>query len=734
VKNTAGIRFNYNYMIKHLRSSISMFLMLLLVVIVVWKFQSNEYHYRGKTDNTLRRRFGGDPPFLNAILRTGVTAQDAMLYMNHYLVEWDFELSEYVPRLAESFDISPDGLDYTFNLREDVRWHDNEVFDADDVMYSFNTVMNPEVKAGYARANYLDSRIVDTLPEGDGQEKVEAAEYLAVYLEQLPVLKSAPVMDGSAEVQAQTLIESTTGSLRAAIYGDSLYLVGSRIPQHDTTIFVANHPGKMVRYGPSSQVAEWSGYLIADCGNQYPYPTGMYGKDGEIPSATFAMSEMLIEGLVPLHALLELGAASPLPATISLCLTWVDDVQLTRLDQYAVRFHFPRRNYQNLANAGQLRLVAEHYYNDGLDFMTHPKVDIPMGLGPYKFVRWDRGDLIEMERWEGYWGKKPPIKRVQFKLIPDSVVAFQVLCRGDLDVMQISVWTYTYKCDSSEFTEHFRKLDYYRPGYGFVSYNSNRSFFADKRCRQAMSHLIDVESAMEHLQLGINKAITGPHFWREGAYDHSLPIYEYSPEKAMELLDEAGWIDNDGDGIREKDLNGDGIISREPLDAAGNQREIFSFDVLWGGSGIAVQNNWIPLSLQRNCAKVGLKCGIRNIEGSVKLQWLKNGDFDCTSGSWVLELDHDPTPFFHSTQANDGFNFNRFNDPVADNLLETARRELDKEKRTEIFRQFHHRIWEQQPYTFTYSHNWRWALNHRIKNATTYDMGFDYLKWELEHD
>ncbi|MBE7558647.1 hypothetical protein HS125_06770 [bacterium] len=715
-----------------LRTALVLALLGLLFVWLASKVGTGEPTYHHRTDNTLRRHVGDDPPYLNAILGVGRTARWAMQYLNHYMVEWDLERGDYVPRLCTAWDISPDGLDYTFYLRRDVRWHDGEPFDAEDARFSFLTVMNPQVRAGHARANYLDSRFVAILPEAEIAESIGPAQFLQVRLDRLPVLESAPRMDGEVEPAAARVAESASGSLYAALLDGNLYLAGTRLARHDTSIFLANYPGALTRYAPGAEIAEASDFLLADCGNLFPGPSGWYVSDGNLDSATFAVGEDFIEGLLPLRPFFKLDEAEPLPEVVHLCLAWVDDVQLTCPDAHTVRFHFPRKNYENLPNAGQLRLVPEHYYR-GQDFMTHPRRDVPLGLGPYKFVRWDRGNLIELERWEDYWGKKPAIKRIVFRIIGDGVVAFQVFRRGDLDLITASVWTYTRKCVGPEFDKHFRKVDYYQPGYGFVSYNCDRSFFSDKRCRQAMSHLIDVKNALLYLQEDINKPITGPHFWKGPAYDSSLPLYEYSPEKAARLLDEAGWIDHDGDGIRDKDLNGDGKISKEPLDEKGNLREVFSFEVLWGGSSLSVQDNWIPLSLQRNCPKVGVECTIRTVGSAIQLTWLRDGDFDATSGAWDLDIDHDPTPFFHSTQSKDGFNYGRFNDPVTDRLLEAARQELDKEKRTAIFRQLHRRIWEEQPYTFTYSHNWRWVLNRRIKNVKVYDMDFDYLSWELEH-
>jgi len=692
--------------------------------------------FQPKTDNTLRRWLYSDPGYLNPILRTSVNASYVLDYVNKSLLTWDMAKDKDKPDLATRWEISDDGLDYTFPLRTDVRWQDGVPFDAQDVAYSFKTVMDPDLpQAGHMRSDFMDAIILRTAPEEDGDGDIAADEYAAVRLADLPKLAVAPVMDGTPESGAAMVATGSGCEVVAALVDGKLYLGGTRQLPWDTTIFVAKQPGKMTPYGPNAKIAQWDAYLLADEGNTYPGRSGWSGPAAaRIEGATFAVGEHGVEGIVDLHQLLDLKVDAPLPETLYVALGIIDGARLEVLDRYTVRFHFPHKVYTNLEAAGYLPLVAEHYYNDGQKFIKSDKRDKPLGTGPYKFVKWDRNSQIVLERWDDYWGrKKPKIQRVEFKIIGDGVVAYQVFRKGDLDVMNVGTWTYTRKSVGKTFTKHFYKLNYDRPGYSYVGWNCNRSFFSDPRCRRAMSHLIDVEAACKSVLFGLYTPVTGPFFYGEPAYDSTLPLYRFDLAKARQLLDEAGWIDHDGDGIRDKDLDGDGIIAGKPLDAtgAGNLREKFIFDFLGAGNGLDAANDWIALSYARNCPKVGIKCTLRNVEYAIRMDWLREKRYDAAPGGWVFGLDNDPYYFFHSSQAKDGFNYSGYASPEADQLMETARQELDPDRRALLFRKVHRKLYEDQPYTFLVGHNWRWVLNKRFKNVKQYSLGFEFQDWVL---
>jgi peptide/nickel transport system substrate-binding protein len=716
-----------------LKKNLGTIIALILLTMVgsfmtIWIKSSRSVDIAGRNDNTLRRWISQDPAYLNGPLRSSVSAAWILGYINHSLIDWDMAKDDFKPMLAKSWDIDENGLDYTFHLRDDVTWHDGEAFDAEDVLYSFSILMDPILPVGQSRSSLIENAIRSTLPTDNNDERVDKEEYLKITTSQLPILESMPVMDGNVESGVIDLASGPSGSLRAALFGNLLYITGPVLPNLDTVIFFANEPGELTRYGPSTKVAKWDGYFILDCNNGFPSASGWQGLLDEegVKSATYATGENGVECLVDLGNLL--GQDNQLPDEFSLILCNVDDVQLRAADKYTLKFHFPRKNYQNLEACGYMWLVPEHYYNDGSNYVEHPMRDIPLGVGPYKFVKWERNQVIALERWEDYWGDKPKIQRVEFKIINDPVVAYQAFKKGDLDAITVDTWTYTKKAVGPEFDKHFQKIAYTRPGYTYLNWNNRRSFFADERCRKALSHLVDVKYAADNILFGLYQPITGSMYFKEPCYVHELEPYEYNPEKAAALLDEAGWLVS-AEGIRVKDINEDGIIS-DAIDDR-NMREKFIFEILVGG-GADSMNDWRALSITQNCKKVGIICKMRPAEYAVKMKWLREGTFDANIGGWSLGVETDPFRFFHSSQIKDGFNYLGYSDPEMDALMEKAREELDKDKRTEMFRQVHRMQWEKQPATFLVNFIYKWVLTKRLKNVKTYSTGFDYLEWELE--
>src|SRR5262249_19006737 len=145
-------------------------------------------------------------------------------------------------------------------------------------------------------------------------------------------------------------------------------------------------------------------------------------------------------------------------------------------------------------------------------------------------------------------------------------------------------------------------------------------------------------------------------------FNPNLKPLPYDPKRAGELLDEAGWKDHDGDGIRDKD----GVK--------------FKFEFL-GSTGSAVYKQLSPV-LEEEFRKAGIEMTERIIDFSVMIQNLKDHRFD----SSTLNLSHgdltaaDTYQVWHSSAAAGGSNFAGFKNPEADRLLEMARREFDPEK------------------------------------------------------
>jgi peptide/nickel transport system substrate-binding protein len=385
-----------------------------------------------------------------------------------------------------------------------------------------------------------------------------------------------------------------------------------------------------------------------------------------------------------------------------------DIKKVEALDDYTVRFTYARPYFLALEFCGGMPIVPEHIFKNG-DFNTHPSGRAPIGTGPYRFLRWNTGKEIILERNEGYWGKKPHIKRIVFKLINDPTVTLQVLKREEIDFAGLTPIQWFRQTSSQRFQKNFEKLSYFTPNYSFIGWNMKRPFFSDKRVRTAMTYLVNRKLILEKILYNLGDVVTNPFYINSPEYDHSIEPYPYNPEKAKKLLDEAGWVDHDGDGIRDK--NG----------------MKFEFEFLIPSG--SVMGEQISTILKEELKKVGIVMNIRKVEWAVFTRQLDERKFDAVTLSWAMGVESDQYQVWHSSQAEKGSNFVGFKNKEADRLIEESRTEFNREKRIELFRRFARIVHEEQPYTFLFCRKSTVALHKRFKGVNVYPLGLDQLEW-----
>jgi peptide/nickel transport system substrate-binding protein len=385
-----------------------------------------------------------------------------------------------------------------------------------------------------------------------------------------------------------------------------------------------------------------------------------------------------------------------------------DIKKVEALDDYTVRFTYARPYFLALEFCGGMNIVPKHIFEKG-DFNTNPAGRHPIGTGPYRFLRWSTGKEIILSRNESYWGKKPNIKRIVFKIITDPTVTLQVLKRGEIDFSGLTPIQWSRQTSSERFKKHFEKLSYFRPNYSFIGWNMNTPFFSDRRVRTAMTHLVNRELILEKLLYNLGEIVTNPFYINGLQYDNSIKPYPYDPLKARLLLDEAGWIDHDGDGIRDKD----GVR--------------FDFEFLLSSGSVFGEQ--IATILKEELKKVGIKMSIRKLEWAVFIKQLDERKFDAVTLGWSMGVESDPYQIWHSSQAERGSNFVQFKNKEADRLIDQARTEFNPLKRIELYRRFSEIIHEEQPYTFLFCNKSTVALSKRFKAVKVHPLGLDPLEW-----
>ena len=346
-------------------------------------------------------------------------------------------------------------------------------------------------------------------------------------------------------------------------------------------------------------------------------------------------------------------------------------------------------------------------------FAKNPADRAPVGTGPYKFERWDTGKEIVVSRNEDYWGQKPYIDKVVYRVITDRTAALTALKSGDVDfIPRLLPIQYAQQTSGQQFEGQFTKTMYPTTQYSYIAWNSERPFFRDKRVRQALTMLIDRRQIIETLRYGLAMP-TESHFNPNSLdYNKNLKPIPYDPVRAMQLLDEAGWKDTNGDGVRDKD----GIP--------------FRFEFL-GSAGSVFTQQLLPV-LRESFRKAGIDMTERLIEFTVQVENLRDHKFDASSLLWVSPLIGDPYQIWHSSSiANRGSNYVSFRSAEADRLIEEARTEFDPEKRRQLYWRWQEIIYDEHPYTFLFVPNDAFAYHKRLQNVKVYppDPAYDLLEW-----
>ena len=381
------------------------------------------------------------------------------------------------------------------------------------------------------------------------------------------------------------------------------------------------------------------------------------------------------------------------------------------VDPYTFRVTYAKPYAPALESWGT-SILPKHLL-EGQDVTKSPLSRSPIGTGPYKFVKWDAGEKVELLANPDYFEGQPYIHRVVYRVIPDSSTQFLELQSGGLDFMGLTPIQYQTQTDTPAFTRNFNKYRYLSFSYTYLGYNLTKPLFQDKRVRQAISYAIDKQELIDGVLLGLGQAATGPYKPDTWVYNGNVKRYAYKPELARSLLAEAGWVDSDGDGILDKDGQklAFTIVTNQGNDLRSKTAEI----------------------IQRRLKEVGIVIEIRVVEWATFLkEFIFTGSFDATILGWSGGPEPDQFNIWHSSKtAPRELNFVKYSNKEVDELLEKGRRTFDQAERKQIYGRFQEILAEEQPYTFLYVGEALPAVAKRFRGIEPTPAGitYNFIKW-----
>ena len=318
----------------------------------------------------------------------------------------------------------------------------------------------------------------------------------------------------------------------------------------------------------------------------------------------------------------------------------------------------------------------------------------PVSGGPYEIVERKRGQQIVLKRrpgWTKVRGKEvrepPYFEEIRFRIIEDPNTSLLALKAGEIDEMMLLPEQWTTQTKEADYYQRNTKVTAPEWVSFHFGWNIDTPFFADRRVRRAMSYAFDHDRMLEKLCYGLYEPAVGNfHDTSWMAPKKRLEPYKQDLDKAEALLDEAGWIDHDNDGVRDKEINGRLVP--------------FEFSILVNQQPLRVA---ICTLLKENLDQIGVRMNVRPTESTVLQQLTQEKKFQSYLGGWGAGTDPDTSENIWATGA--GRNFIGYSNPEVDRLFAEGRRELDRAKRAEKYARIQEILYEDQPYTWLYWRN-----------------------------
>lgn len=345
----------------------------------------------------------------------------------------------------------------------------------------------------------------------------------------------------------------------------------------------------------------------------------------------------------------------------------------------------------------------------------------PVGNGPFVFSRHVPQDRWVFDANPGFpeaLGGRPFLDRYTFRVIPEQATLLSELLTGGVDVYIAP------SPDQAERIQGDPELELrsfpFRNSV-FVAWNTRRPLLSDARVRRALTLATDRTAIVEGVLQGygtVANSLVPPFHW---AHDPAgADALGYDPAAAGRLLDQAGWTDRDGDGIRE-DADGAPLSLSIKVNTGSRQR----------GSVAEI--------MQAQLREVGVEVQVEVVEWNTLLEQITTPDvrdFDGVVMAWVTEFRIDDTDLFRSDRADQPFAFAGIQSPELDRILRALRETMDREAALPLWREYQEVLREEQPYTFLYFPDRLDGVNRRIQGAVMDARGdlVNLPEWWIDPD
>ncbi|MDP9365116.1 MAG: ABC transporter substrate-binding protein [Chloroflexota bacterium] len=298
-----------------------------------------------------------------------------------------------------------------------------------------------------------------------------------------------------------------------------------------------------------------------------------------------------------------------------------------------------------------------------------------VGTGPFRFQEWAQGDSVTVVKNEEYWDPEatPNVDEIVLRVLPDENTAVQSLTTGEIDILE---GVPPAQVEEVQNTEGVEVAVYDTLRFNWYTPNLQLPIFQEREVRQALLYGIDRQLIADEIYLGLAQQANGtqPVLSPSYAPDQIETVYDYNPDQARQLLEQAGWTDSDEDGTVDKDLNGDGAITED---------EQLRFDFIYT-EGVAIYEQMVPY-MQEAWTEIGVDMLPQAVPFPTLQQRLDDGDFGMALLGFSWSPDGGQGIMFRCDSfAPEGFNSMRYCNEQYDQLDDQQLRTLDDEARSQL--------------------------------------------------
>lgn len=380
-----------------------------------------------------------------------------------------------------------------------------------------------------------------------------------------------------------------------------------------------------------------------------------------------------------------------------------------------------------------LRTLGERVNAFGNSFESY---DNDAVSGPYLLQSWKRREELVLEANPKFWGRKVDASSNPF--FAQNTAQISILFEADQAAIRSAVFNQTVDLISSMPAKLFFELSdipslqskfqfHSRPGkaYEYLGMNmagvrsGGPALLVDEDVRRAIAHLLNVDVLLEKLNYGLGDRLAADWPNRLPEFrNKDLELLKQDLDKAAALLEKAGWVDTDGNGLRDKVING----------------EVVQFVANCIYNEQSVHRKQVAEALQRAVLPAGMMVVPTPLSWEDYLAQLSKGDFDMYVGAWVADPNEDSyRQIWHTENQKGGFNFVSFGNAASDELIDRYEQTSDKGEKIMVGKVLQAMIYEQQPYVFLWSLPENLVVSQRLKKHPVLDEspGFWLGNWEL---